>query len=270
LHGPQTKWLGGTSIVKKEKMGMKLEGMVALVSGGGTGIGRAVAILFAQEGARVVVTGRTQKTLEETVSLVTERGGEAMAVRGDATLARDAELVVEKTVNRYGSMDILCNNAGARYTGKVTETSEETYNDLMATNVKTIFLFCKYAIPHMLDKGKGSIVNISSISGLDGLPNRSVYCASKAAAINFSRAIAADYVSQGIRVNCICPGPVVTPMLNVPQDQMHTFAQSLPMKRIPEPEEVAKAALFFASDDSTSITGDVMVLDGGIMLVSRR
>lgn len=248
----------------------KLDRRVALISGGGTGIGRAVAFLFAEEGARIAVTGRTQKTLDETVSLVKERGGEAVAVRGDASLATDVESVVRATVEQYGSLDVLCNNAGTRYTGKVTETNEETYEQLMGANMKSVFLFCKHAIPHMLAKGKGSIVNISSISGLDGLPNRSVYCASKAAGINFSRAIAADYVSQGIRVNCVCPGPVVTPMLNVPPDQMESFAQSLPMKRVPEPEEVAKAALFFASDDSASITGDVMVLDGGIMLVGRR
>jgi NAD(P)-dependent dehydrogenase (short-subunit alcohol dehydrogenase family) len=248
----------------------KLDGRVALISGGGTGIGRAVALLFAEEGARIVVTGRTQKTLDETVSLVRERGGEAVAVRGDASLASDVESVVSATVERYGSLDVLCNNAGTRYTGKVTETSEETYEQLMGANMKSVFLFCKCTIPHMLAKGKGAIVNISSISGLDGLPNRSVYCASKAAGINFSRAIAADYVGQGIRVNSICPGPVITPMLNVPPEQMESFARSLPMKRVPEPEEVAKAALFFASDDSASITGDVMVLDGGIMLVSRR
>jgi NAD(P)-dependent dehydrogenase (short-subunit alcohol dehydrogenase family) len=249
---------------------MKLPGKVALISGGGTGIGRAIALLFAKEGARVVVTGRTQANLDETVRLVSEQGGEALALRGDATIAKDAEAVVSATVERYASIDVLCNNAGTRYTGKVTETTEETYEQIMATNVKTIFLFCKYAIPHMLAKGKGSIVNISSISGLDGLPNRSVYCASKAAAINFSRAIAADYVGHGIRVNCICPGPVITPMLNIPDHQLKGFAESLPMKRIPEPEEVAQATLFFATDDSISITGDVMVLDGGIMLVSRR
>lgn len=257
---------------------MRLKGKVALITGASTGIGRATAILFAKEGAKVVVVARTREKGEETVRIIKEAGGEAVFVKADVSKAADVEEAVKATIEKYGKLDIVYNNAGVYVEeGNVAEITEEDWNSTINTNLKGVFLTSKFAVAEMIKRGGGVIVNTSSICGLVGSLNSTAYCASKGGIITVTKAMAVDLAPYNIRVNCICPGAVLTPMLKKAFEQIasvprHTYSPEqvrqayidrIPLRRIAEPEEIAYAALYLASDESSFVTGSVLVIDGG-------
>lgn len=250
---------------------MRLEDKAALITGAGSGIGRAMALLFAREGARILVADALLVGAAETVALVTAAGGTAFARQCDVTDGAQVKATVDACVERFGCIDILCNNAGVGSTQNVVDTSEDVWDRCFDVNVKGVFWGCKFAIPYMAARGKGSIVNTASVAGLVGLPNRLAYCASKGAVVTMTKALALDHVRQGIRVNCVCPGTVDSPWVQrllAETDDPGAARQALqarqPMGRLGTPEEVALAALYLASDEASFATGSALVLDGGI------
>jgi NAD(P)-dependent dehydrogenase (short-subunit alcohol dehydrogenase family) len=253
---------------KEAKMG-RLAGKVAIITGAGAGIGRSAAILFAREGAKVVVVDWNARDGEETVSMVKEFGGECVFVKADVARAEDVKGMVKMTINTYGKLDILFNNAGI--VGAWVETAdypEETWEQVIAVNLKGVFLGMKYAIPEMLKRGGGSIVNTASQAGERGQPNIAAYSASKGGVLALSRATAIEYAAKNIRINSINPGIITTPMvMNVMEKNAKArkqFLSVVPQGRFGKPEEVAQAALFLASDASSHITGHALVVDGGM------
>ncbi len=255
---------------------MRLKDKVALVTGGGTGIGRAkgigraTALVFAKEGAKVVVTGRHKGPLEETVSAIESIGGKALMVEGDVSVARDAAEMVNQTAKTFGRIDILVNNAGVNYKqGGTAETDEDGWNVVMDINVKGVFQVSRSAVPE-LEKTGGNIINISSVFGLVGYPKAIAYCASKGAVVNLTRSMALDLAERHIRVNCICPGVVDTPMARESIEKLGDFDTALkeiveehPIGRIGRPEDIAYACLYLASDEASWVTGAILPVDGG-------
>ena len=249
---------------------MKLSGQVAIVTGGGSGQGRATALLFAQEGARVVVGDVNDKGAAETARLINhQEGGQAIGVMVDVTKADEVSGMVDTALSHYGRLDILINNAGATLFKGIEDTTEEEWDRILNTNLKAIFLGCKYAIPAMRRGGGGSIVNIASVAGLIGMPEHFAYCAAKAGVIHFTKSLALDHGRENIRINCICPGGVLTPMLgeviNI-QDpaQVERVARQHALGRVAEPEEIARVSLFLCSTDASFMTGAAVTVDGGI------
>ncbi|MER3445790.1 MAG: hypothetical protein C4291_02645 [Candidatus Dadabacteria bacterium] len=252
---------------------MKLQDKIALITGGGTGIGKATAILFAQEGATVIVIGRRKSKLVETVDAAQRNGGRADYVVGDVSNVNDTERAVKETVRRFGGLDILINNAGVFRGIKITDVTENEYNRIMDINLKGIFFMCKHAVPEMEKRGGGTIVNVASILGIKGYRagSTSVYSASKAGVIMLTKALALELVPYKIRVNCVCPAVVETEIfetLGIPKERiperMKKWESYHPMGRNGRPEEVARALLYFASDDSSWATGSILNLDGGV------
>ena len=252
---------------------MKLENKVAIVTGGGTGIGRATALLFAEEGANVAVVGRREGRLLETVNDIEERGGSAHQIPGDISKVSETERIVKETVERFGGLDILVNNAGVYRGPKITETTEDDYDYLMDINLKGTFFMCKHAIPEMKRRGKGAIINVGSALGIQGWKDAStsVYSASKGGVAMLTKALALEVAKDHIRVNCVAPAIVETEVfetLGIPKDKIPERLKQLnsfhPLGRNGQPEEVAKAVLYFASDDSSWATGSVFNLDGGV------
>ena len=249
---------------------MRLKDRVALITGGGAGIGRATALLFAREGARVVIDARSSKNGEETVGMIKEVGGEASLVVGDVSRNGDAERMVRTTIGNYGRLNILVNNAGTGKGDKVTEVPEEDWDKAIDVNLKGVFLVSRYAIREMIKQGGGCIINISSIRGLLGNPSGASYCSSKGGVVLLTKQMAVDYAGDNIRVNCICPGFVDTKMFRSytdskenPKEALRVFEEMAPLGRIARAEEVAYAILFLASDDSSFITGVALPVDGG-------
>jgi len=250
---------------------VKLQDKVALITGGNSGIGREAAILFAKEGARVVIAARNEVRGNATVETIAKAGGQAMFVNCDVRKAGDCRKAVESTIEAFGQLDILFNNAGTIYPGRtVVDTTEEEWDHTMDTNVKGAYLMSKYAIPEMIKNGGGVIINTASVWGLVGGKGAAAYCASKGAMVLLTKAMALDHASQNIRVNCICPGSVDTPMLKQEMEELGgveklrpIFEAKHPLGRICTPEEVAKAALYLASNDSAFVTGSSLAIDGG-------
>ncbi len=249
---------------------MRLKGKVALITGGTLGMGRATAILFAREGAAVAVTARNEGPGREVVSAIEKEGGRAIFVRSDVRVAADCRRVVEATIEAFGRIDILFNNAGVWFPNTVPDCSEEEWDLTIDVNLKGTFLMSKYALPGMIARGNGVIINNGSGWGLVGGNEAASYCASKGGVVLLTKAMAVDHGRQGIRVNCICPGDVDTPMLRGDAvqrgqtwDEYMKTATSRPIARIGQPEEIARAALFLASDDSTYVTGAILAVDGG-------
>jgi NAD(P)-dependent dehydrogenase (short-subunit alcohol dehydrogenase family) len=249
---------------------MRLAGKVALITGGSSGIGRATALLFAREGAAVVVTGRDEERGRGVVREIEEQGGHARFVRADVTLAEDCRRSVAETLDAFGRLDVLFNNAGVYVAGDVIECTEEEWDDQIDVSLKGTFLMCREAVPVMIAQGGGSIVNNSSGWGLVGGERAVAYCAAKGGVVVMTKAMAMDHGRQGIRVNCICPGDTVTPMEH--RDAEHrgmtwedyvADASDRPLGRMGDPDEVAYAALFFASDESSFVTGAALAVDGG-------
>jgi NAD(P)-dependent dehydrogenase (short-subunit alcohol dehydrogenase family) len=248
----------------------RLTGKRALITGAASGIGRATALLFAREGAAVVVVDVDEAGGQAVAQAIRNEGGQAMFVRCDVTQAEDCQRAVQRVVDEWSGLDILFNNAGIIRRATVIGTTEEEWDRVMAVNVKSIFLLSKYAIPVMAQAGGGAIVNTSSGWGLVGGRNAVSYCASKGAVVNMTRAMALDHGAQNIRVNCICPGDTDTPMLRNEARQLgesdEVFlaeAADRPLQRIGRPEDVARAVLYLVSDDASFVTGTVLVVDGG-------
>jgi 3-oxoacyl-[acyl-carrier protein] reductase len=248
---------------------MKLSGQVAIITGGASGQGRATAVLFAQERARVVVGDINGNGAEETARLITrQEGGQAAAVKADVTKAEEVRNLVETALSRYGRLDVLINNAGATLWKGIEDTSEEEWDRILDINLKGVFLGCKFAIPAMRQCGGGSIVNIASGARLIGLPQHFAYCAAKAGVIHLTKSLALDHGRDNIRINCICPGAVLTPMLGEVIDlndsaQREQTAKQSALGRIAEPEEIARVSLFLCSKDASFMTGAAVPVDGG-------
>lgn len=252
---------------------MKLQNRVAIITGGGSGIGRAIALRFAAEGARVVVAGQTVAKLEETVRLVAERGGEAAAVRCDISDVQQVKDLIQAAVQRYGSLDILVNNAARNRGEPIPETVAEMPENWWATNLDvnlTGHYYCsKYALQQMLQQGGGVIVNVASTNGLTGNWNQAAYIAAKHGMVGLTKSMALDYARKGIRVNAVCPGFTETDRAlhhmahNRPPGALERALENIPLGRMGRPEEVAAVALFLASDESSYITGVALPVDGG-------
>ncbi len=249
---------------------MRLENKAALITGGTSGIGEAVACLFAREGAKVAITGRNESRGHAVTAKILESGGQAIFVRTDVRKAADCKRAVDSILGAFGRLDILFNNAGVFFPKTTLECTEEEWDLQIDINLKGTFLMSKYALDPMLAQKSGVIINNSSGWGLVGGDKAVAYCASKGGVVLLTKAMAIDHGRQGIRVNCICPGDVDTPML--PEDarlrglDWKTYLASCenrPMGRIGTPEEIAKAVLFLASDDSSFMTGATLVVDGG-------
>lgn len=251
---------------------MRLLGKVALITGAGSGIGRATAILFAREGASVVAVDWIAQTAAQTVQSILDRGGRAIAVEADVSIDEDAARMVETAVSTYGSLDVLFNNAGIQVFGTLPATSESDWQKVMDVNLKGVYLGCKYAIPHMISQGGGSIVNTASVLGLVGDPDLPAYCATKGGILAMTRSMAQAHGRQGIRVNSICPGDVETPLVveyfqQQPDPELfrQQVGEECALGRIAQPEEIATVALFLGSDDSSFVTGSQIVVDGGLI-----
>ncbi|HEX9044772.1 MAG TPA: glucose 1-dehydrogenase [Candidatus Limnocylindrales bacterium] len=250
---------------------MRLEGKVAIITGGGSGMGRTAALMFAAEGARVVVAEYGQQAGEETVRLVKERGGEASFVKTDVSNEADAKAMVAHAVATYGRLDVLYNNAGIMPEDdhSVVDTSVEAWDRVMAVNVRGVFLGCKYAIPQMIEQGSGSIINISSFVALMGCSNpQDAYTASKGAVLALTKSLAVQFAPKGVRTNAICPGPVETPLLMdwlVKDEEAKRIRLARnPTGRFGKAEEIVYMGIYLASDESRWTNGAAMVLDGGI------
>jgi len=249
---------------------MRLKDKVAIITGAGSGIGRATAILFAKEGAKVVVADIDVKGGQETVHQIKNSSGTSFFVEVDISKETDCKRLAEETIKKYGKIDILFNNAGIYLREKITEMDESDWNKIIDINLKSIFLCSKHAIPEMIKQKKGAIINTASVLGLVGEPECGAYCASKGGIIALTKSMATEYASKNIRVNCICPGPIDTPMLQKylntsknPEKEKRELESWVPLKRMGTPEEIAYIALFLASDESSYITGTTIVADGG-------
>ena len=245
----------------------RLDDKVAIITGASSGMGRATAVLFVKEGAKVVVADIVVEAGEETVGIVKQAGGEAIFVMTDVSKAEDVKKMIKVALDTYGRLDILINCAGIA--GKEVSTvdcPEEVFNKVIATNLNGVWLGMKYAIPEMLKTGGGSIINFASIAALEAYVGIPAYSASKGAVISLSRAAAIEYSRKNVRVNCVAPGHIATPMLlgAWSPEVLKRFAEMSPQGRLGEPEEVAQVVLFLASDESSHITGQTVVIDGGV------
>jgi len=246
---------------------MRLVDKVALITGGGSGMGRVASELFVAQGARVVLTDVNDDAGAQTVAAM---GDAAHYVHADVSLERDAQAMVDATIERFGRLDILYNNAGVMLPddGSVDTTDERIWDITLAVNVKGVAFGCKYGIPAMLASGGGSIINVASfVAWLGAATSQTAYTASKGAVLAMTREIAVEYARRGIRCNALCPGPIETPLLlallSDEQKKQRRFVH-IPMGRLGHAEELAKAALFLASDDSSYMTGSSLIVDGGI------
>jgi len=256
-------------------MAGQLQGKSALVTGGAGGIGRATAVLFAREGAAVTMIDLDQEAGREVVSVVSGAGGRAIFECADVTCAADCKRVVERSVQKFGGIDVLFNNAGIIRRASVVEISEEDWDAVMAVNVKSIFLMCREVIPVMTRAKGGSIINTASGWGLAGGARAAAYCASKGAVVLMTKAMAIDHGRHNIRVNSICPGDTDTAMLRrearqLGEDEEGFLAESAkrPLGRMGRAEEIAQAALYLASDVASFVTGTALVVDGGGLAAS--
>jgi meso-butanediol dehydrogenase / (S,S)-butanediol dehydrogenase / diacetyl reductase len=250
---------------------MRLRDKIALVTGGTSGIGRAVAELFAAEGAAVTITGRRDALGRAVVAGIEETGGRAEFVPVDARHLPDVRRVIEDQAQRHGRLDILVNNAGISLPRTLLETSEEDFLVQFETNVRAMFFATKWAAEIMVRQGSGSIVSVASVSGMRGQEKRAAYCGTKGAVLQITRAAALELASSGVRVNAVSPGAVDTPLLRSArfageQDQDELVAEvgaSLPLGRIGLPQDIAQAVLYLASDEAAWVTGTNLVIDGG-------
>ena len=249
----------------------RLEGKVAVITGAGAGIGRASALLFAREGAAVMIADLESEAGEETVAQIRREGGVAASVQVDVSESVDVERMVRTTVESFGRIDVLFNNAGVNFPATVVDITEEAWQRSLDVNLKGVMLGCRHAIPEMLKTGGGSIINTASMLGLVASPRQAPYSAAKGAVVMLTRQVAIDYAQQNIRVNCLCPSEVNTEMNRRfieqspnPRAELRRVLARIPLDRMAEPEEIASAALFLASDDSSYITGVALPVDGGL------
>jgi len=247
---------------------MRLKNKVAIVTGAGSGIGRSIALTFAREGAKVVVADLNEKGGLETVDLVKKEKEEAIFVKVDVSQAENIDQMVEVCLKEFGQVDILVNNAGIVKMSPLHETTEEDWDKILGVNLKSVFLSSKKVLPILLGQGKGKIINIASIAGLVGFSNLGAYCASKGGIIALTREMALEYAPKKINVNCIAPGVIKTAMTKemlADEPTRKSLESSTPYPRLGEPEDIAQAAVYLASDESDFVNGEILVVDGGRM-----
>ncbi len=252
-----------------DKEAKDMEGKVALVTGGASGIGRAAALAFASRGASVVVVDISEENGYETVRLIEETGGNGLFFKADVTITAEVQAMVDRAIQSYGHLDYAHNNAGIEYNrASIVDCTEEDWMRVMDINLNSVWRCMKYEIPRMLEQGGGAIVNTSSISGLGGIPNASPYIASKHGVIGVTKAAAVECANTGIRVNVVCPGVIDTPMLRrlVGEKSHRETTDRAENSRMPigKPEEIAEAVVWLCSDAASFVNGHVMLVDGGL------
>ena len=249
----------------------RLAGKSAVITGGGTGIGQAIALAFAREGAQVAVAGRRKEKLDETLHLLQRAGCSALALECDVTKAADTQRVVKSAEDAFGKVNVLVNNAGALSVSTVENITEEDWDRVMATNVKGPFLMSRAALPAMRRAGGGSIINVGSVLGIVAIRDRAAYCASKGGVSMLTKAMALDHAQDNIRVNCVCPSIVESDMTRnlfaeteVGQQARESRLASIPLGRFGKPADIAGLTVFLASEESSWMTGTVIPVDGGV------
>ncbi len=251
----------------------RLDNKVAIVTGGAMGIGKAAAEVLAREGAKVAIGDINEKVGEETTELIRKDGGEVFFQKTDVSVSADVERLINAAVDRYGKLDVLVNNVGIAISGSVADISEEDWSRVLNVNLSGVWRGMKYAIPHMIKNGKGSIINTSSVQSLVGFHDWAGYAASKGAINSLTQQAAIDYAPQQIRINAIAPGTIMTPMnekifkeMADPAALIKSWNDAHPIGRFGQPEEVANLILFLASDESSFITGEIVRIDGGMAI----
>ncbi len=254
----------------------RLEKKVAVVTGAAMGIGKAAAVAMAREGAKVALGDINDEIGQATTQEIKASGGEAFFQHADVSSTKDVQSLMEETVRRYGSLDILVNNAAVAIPGTAVEITEDDWNRVLNTNLTSVWRGMKFAIPHMITAGGGSIINVASVQGLLGFPGWSAYAAAKGGVDALTRQVAVEYAPHNIRVNSIAPGTIMTPMnekifreAKDPQQLIDTWNSLHPLGRFGESEEVGNVILFLASDEASFITGDVIRVDGGMAISGR-
>jgi NAD(P)-dependent dehydrogenase (short-subunit alcohol dehydrogenase family) len=245
---------------------MRLNNKIAIITGGGSGIGRASAELFAREGASVVVADYHGAAGTAAVEAIRAAGGNAVFSATDVSDPAQIERMVQTALDHYAGIDLLFNNAGVLLFGSILDTQPQAWNRLMAINLNGVYVCSRAVIPHMIARGGGAIVNVSSSTGAhDAHAGIAAYVASKGAVTLLTKAMAIDHAADNIRVNAVAPGPTDTPMLrdNLSADELAAFAKTFPMQRLGQPQELAQAVLYLASDDASFITGAILAVDGG-------
>lgn len=252
---------------------MRFSNKTVLITGSGSGMGRATALQFAKEGAKIIVNDLVPKRGEETLAMIKKLGAEGIFLQSNVTQATEVQAMITEAINTYGRIDILINNAGVIVPGKVDTISEADFDKAMTVNVKGVFLVSKYTIPAMKKTGGGVIVNMGSVAAFKGYTDRSVYCASKGAVVSLTKAMAMDYIKDNIRVNCVCPGTIYTPALEEriqdsvdPETTKKALIARQPLGRLGTDEEIAHAILYAASDEAAYMIGSALIIDGGATL----
>ena len=246
---------------------MKLKGKVAFITGFGSGLGQAIAVLFAAEGAAVAGTSPTESKGRATAAMVEKLGGKALFWPGDVADSTRMKSLIDETVRRLGGIDIVVNSGGVRTNGSITDITEAAWDRTLDVNLKGAFIVSRLAIPEMIKRGGGVILHIAARSGMLGQSGRAAYCASKGGMITLTEAMAMDHAKDRIRVNCICPGPTRTPMVDTSTpEKLARYKTRVPLGRIGEPEDVANAALYLASDEASFVTAAILPVDGGMRL----
>jgi NAD(P)-dependent dehydrogenase (short-subunit alcohol dehydrogenase family) len=255
-------------------MTQKLSSRVAIITGATSGIGKASALLFAREGAQLVLTGRRSELGEEVAIQARQAGGQAIFVKADHTRLEDCQRVVSEAIHQFGRIDILFNNAGVVLSGTAESTSEEDWENLMELNVRAVWRMSRLTLPHMRATGKGVIVNNASDWGVVGAENALAYATSKGAVVLMTKSMALDHAKEGIRVNAVCPGDTFVERWVEQgyfkdsgavsfEQALHESAENIPMRRFASADEIARAVLFLACDDSSFVTGTTLLVDGG-------
>ena len=246
---------------------MKLRGKVAFITGFGSGLGQAIAVRFAAEGAAVAGTSPTESKGLATLAMVEKVGGKALFWPGDVADSAQMKSFIDETVRRFGGLDIVVNSAGVRTNGSITDITEADWDRTLDVNLKGAFIVSRLAIPEMIKRGGGVILHIAARSGMLGQGGRAAYCASKGGMITLTEAMAMDHAKDHIRVNCICPGPTRTPMVDTSSpEKLARYKTRVPLGRIGEPEDIAQAALYLASDEASFVTAAILPVDGGMRL----